>query len=102
MIVASTLHHKLRFFKVGGKPGDAKPAGMKACEIRSVIMAADQPTPTDFGLYSLLTIDTAAPYDIDYTSADGGKTAHYIFRWVSTTDQVGTWSDPVSATIPKV
>jgi len=102
VILATTGRHEIWFFLKGKKKGSAKPAGMKACEIRVALTAADADAPTNFDAYSFLALDTAAPYLALYGSADGGKTAHYIFRWISTADVPGPWSDPVSATIPKI
>ena len=31
--------------------------------------------------------------------ADGGKTAHYLFRWANTRGEPGPWSETISATI---
>jgi hypothetical protein len=44
-------------------------------------------------------LDTATPYVVEYTSADAGKTASYMLRWVNTRDEKGPWSQTVSATI---
>lgn len=102
VIVSETLRHVIWFFEAGKKKGAAKPKGMKGCEIRRVILPADDPVPVDFALYTFLAIDTAAPYEVNYGSGDGGRTAHYIFRWISTADVPGPWNDPVSATIRKI
>jgi len=36
----------------------------------------------------------------EYTAAQVGQTAIYMLRWVSTHNEKGPWSEPVSATIP--
>ncbi|MCK4660107.1 MAG: hypothetical protein KAV82_11350 [Phycisphaerae bacterium] len=38
---------------------------------------------------SFLLVDTRTPYVVDYLGEDGGKTAHYILRWVATTGEKG-------------
>ena len=34
-----------------------------------------------------------------HSAADGGQTAHYMLRWVSTSGEKGPWSETASATI---
>ncbi len=34
-----------------------------------------------------------------YAARYGGKTAHYLLRWVSTTGEKGAWSETAGATI---
>ena len=48
---------------------------------------------------TFLALDTATPYLAEYASADAGKTAYYMLRWVSTRDEKGPWSETVEATI---
>jgi hypothetical protein len=35
----------------------------------------------------------------EFTGPDGGKTAHYMLRWLSTRGEAGPWSETASATI---
>lgn len=37
-----------------------------------------------------VTLDTATPYIAEF---DGGKTAHYMLRWVKTNGEKGPWSE---------
>jgi hypothetical protein len=46
-----------------------------------------------------LAVDTRTPYTAVYDGADGGKTAHYMLRWVNTNGEKGPWSETASATI---
>ncbi len=55
--------------------------------------------PTDPKELSFLSVDTRTPYVVDYPGEDGGKTAHYMLRWVATTGERGSWSETASATI---
>ncbi len=36
---------------------------------------------------------------VDCPREDGGKTARYVLRWVTTTGEKGPWSETASATI---
>gem|GEM_PF-5470634 len=57
------------------------------------------PPPTGPSELSFPSIDTRTPYVVDYPAEGGGKTAHYMLRWVATTGEKGPWSETVSATI---
>ncbi|MCK4341221.1 MAG: hypothetical protein KAY37_05795 [Phycisphaerae bacterium] len=36
---------------------------------------------------SFLSVNMRTPYVVDYPGEDGGKTAHYVLRWVATTSE---------------
>ena len=74
----------------------AKPAGVRGAEIYCAIATT---APADPAAYRFLALDTATPYLIEHAPADGGKTAHYLLRWVNTRGEAGPWSETVSATI---
>ncbi len=57
------------------------------------------PPPTDPSELSFLSVDTRTPYVANFSGADGGQTAHYMLRWVSTGGEKGPWSETASATI---
>ncbi|MCK4342738.1 MAG: hypothetical protein KAY37_13555 [Phycisphaerae bacterium] len=40
-----------------------------------------------------------APAAAEFTGPDGGQTAHYMLRWLSTRGEAGPWSETASATI---
>ncbi len=44
-------------------------------------------------------MDTRTPKVVDYRGEDGGKTAHYMRRWVAAAGEKGPWSETASATI---
>ena len=45
-------------------------------------------------------IDKArTPAVAEFTGPDGGKTAHYMVRWLSTRGEAGPWSETASATV---
>ncbi|OQY03566.1 MAG: hypothetical protein B6I25_07935 [Planctomycetales bacterium 4572_13] len=93
------LRHEIRFFDEATPTSRAKPAGVMGCEIWvKVLPAGDAPPVGDDGL-SFVTLDTASPYTVEYDGTDGGKTAHYMLRWVKKNGDKGPWSETVSATI---
>lgn len=46
-----------------------------------------------------VAVDTNAPFVLNFTSEDGGKTAYYWLRWVSPTGERGPWGEQAQATI---
>lgn len=48
---------------------------------------------------SLRSIDTRAPYVVDYPAENGGKTAHDMLRRRATTGEEGPWSETPNAMI---
>jgi len=44
-------------------------------------------------------MSTRTPAVVEYDGADGGLTAHYMLRWLSTRGEAGPWSETASATI---
>lgn len=46
-----------------------------------------------------VAVDTNAPFVLNFTSEDGGKTAYYWLRWVSPTGERGPWGEQSQATI---
>jgi hypothetical protein len=77
----------------------AKPAGVMGCEIWVKISATGEPAPTGADGLSFLSLDSSSPYVAEYDGKEGGKTAHYMLRWVATVGVKGPWSETVSATI---
>ncbi len=55
--------------------------------------------PTGPSELSFFSVDTRTPCVIDCPGEDGGKTAHYILRWVVTVREEGPWSETGSPTI---
>jgi len=93
------LRHEIRFTDEATPTSRAKPAGVIGCEIWVKIAAQGEAPPTGPDELSFVGLDTASPYTVEYDGADGGKTAHYMLRWVRGSDQKGPWSETVSATI---
>ena len=51
------------------------------------------------GELTFLLLSTRTPAAAEFTGPDGGKTAHYMVRWLSTRGDAGPWSETASATI---
>ena len=93
------LRHEIRFSDEATPTRRAKPAGVMGCEIWVKVAAPSDPPPTGADDLSFVTLDTASPYIVEYDGTDGGKTAHYMLRWVKTGGEKGPWSETISATI---
>jgi len=93
------LRHEIRFYDDATPTSRAKPDGVMGCEIWVKVAAAGESPPADADELNFVTLDTASPYTVEYDGADGGKTAHYMLRWVRKNGDKGPWSETVSATI---
>jgi hypothetical protein len=96
MVDFAKLQHIIRFRDSKNPDSAGKPKGVMGSEIWVKI---DGDPPTDEKECMFLALDTASPYTAVYSGAEGGKTAHYLLRWVSTQGDKGPWSEVVSATI---
>lgn len=74
-----------------------KPTGAVGCEV--YVCVADN-VPVTPEAYRFVGVWTRTPERVTFEPQDGGRTAHYLFRWVGTRGETGPWSDPTSATIP--
>jgi len=90
------LRHEIRFVDEATPTSRAKPEGVMGCEIW---VKVGDPAPVDPSELSFLATDTASPYVAEYDGANGGKTAHYMLRWIKTGGERGPWSETISATI---
>ena len=93
------LRHEIRFSDEATPTKRAKPAGVMGCEIWVKVLPAGEAAPSGADGLSFLSLDTASPYIAEYDGANGGKTAHYMLRWVKSSGDKGPWSETVSATI---
>jgi hypothetical protein len=89
------LQHTITFLDEA-QNGRAKPPGVRGCEIWVKIGGPPPAGPSEL---KYLATDTRSPYVAKYEGADGGKTAYYMLRWVSTRGEPGPWSQTLSATI---
>ena len=90
------LQHTIRFADEATPTSLAKPAGVMGAELW---VKVGDPAPVDPNELTFLSVDTRTPYVTTYPGDDGGVTAHYMLRWVSTTGERGPWSETASATI---
>ena len=58
-----------------------------------------EPPPTGPADLTFLQLSTGTPATIELPGEAGGKTAHYMVRWLSTRSEPGPWSETASATI---
>lgn len=93
------LRHEIRFTDEATPTSRAKPAGIMGCEIWVKVAAVGEAAPSSADELSFISMDTASPYIVEYDGKDGGKTAHYMLRWVKTSGEKGPWSETISATI---
>jgi len=93
------LRHEIRFTDEGTPTSRARPEGVMGCEIWVKVAAGGEAPPASADELSFISMDTASPYVVEYDGKDGGKTAHYMLRWVKTSGEKGPWSETISATI---
>lgn len=93
------LRHEIRFSDEATPTSRAKPQGVMGCEIWVKVAAQGEAPPADPDELSFVAMDTASPYIAEFEGADGGKTAHYMLRWVKAGGEKGPWSETISATI---
>jgi len=93
------LRHEIRFTDEATPTSRAKPAGIMGCEIWVKVAAVGEAPPASADELSFISMDTASPYIVEYDGKDGGKTAHYMLRWVKSSGEKGPWSETISATI---
>jgi hypothetical protein len=89
------LRHTINFVDESTPTSKAKPDGVTGCEIWNKVGDA----PTGPSQLTYLGTDTRTPYVAEFDESDGGKTAHYMLRWINTKGETGPWSQTVSATI---
>lgn len=96
------LRHEIRFFDENTPTSRAKPANAIGCEIWVKLTDAGATAPAlprGVEECAFVALDTASPYVAEYEGMQGGKTAHYIFRWAYKGGEKGPISEVVSATI---
>ncbi|MGD9791158.1 MAG: hypothetical protein AB7Q00_08960 [Phycisphaerales bacterium] len=93
------LTHTLRLTDESTPTRRARPRGVLGAEVWVKLVDAGQPAPTDPAALAFLTMATKPSVTAEYRAADGGKTAVYMLRWVSTRGEKGPWSDVTTATV---
>ena len=90
------LRHTIHFADEATPTRRAKPPGVMGAEIW---VKLGDPPPDGPSELKFLSIDTRTPHTAEFPGTDGGRTAHYMLRWVATTGEKGPWSETASATI---
>lgn len=90
------LRHKLTMMDELTPTSRSRPKGVSYLEIW---VKVGDPAPTDPSQLRFVDTSTTASFVVEYDGADGGKTAHYMARWVNSRKEKGPWSQTVSATI---
>lgn len=90
------LQHTLRFVDESTPTRRAKPPGVLGVEIWNKV---GETPPASESELRFVAVDTSAPFVVNFTAADGGKTAYYWLRWVSPTGERGPWGEQSQATI---
>jgi hypothetical protein len=90
------LRHTINFRDAATPDKRAKPAGMLGAEIWSKVGGTAPVTDSDF---TMVALDTATPYVVNYPMEDAGKTVWYRLRWVTKSGEKGGWGETVVATV---
>jgi len=90
------LQHTIHWRDESIPNSKVKPGVVRGAEIWAFIGPTPPKDPTQAHFVAL---DTASPYLLEHNSADAGKLAHYLLRWVNTRGEPGPWSETISATI---
>ena len=67
--------------------------------VRMAVCSRGVPHPAAPGESRFLLLSTRTPAVAEFTGPGGGKTAHYMVRWLNTRGEAASWSEPASATI---
>jgi hypothetical protein len=90
------LQHTLSFVEESTPTRRAKPRGAIGVEVWSKIGTTP---PAGVHEMEFRGFDSSTPTVVNFTSADGCKTAYYWTRWVTAQGEYGPWSEQVEATI---
>ena len=99
VISTDLLRHTVTIFDPSRRSGKGKPAGVTSCEVFVAVADQAPKNPEDYRLAAIATRDHV---DVTFKSDEGGRTAHYLLRWVNTRGESGPWSPVFSGTIPAV
>ncbi len=93
------LTHTLRLVDESTPTRTARPPRTIGAEVYVALTPPTSPAPADMESYRFVSITTRGAVEQTFPAADGGKTAHYQLRWISTRGEQGPWSDVCSATV---
>ena len=99
VVVSGPMMHELAFVDSASATSKAKPAGVQSCELREIILAIGIAPPANYEDWPFLATDSRTPHVVHHKNEDKGKIAHYVARWISTTQETGPWGTPVELTI---
>ena len=99
VISSDQLTHTLFISDAATPTRRARPAGVSGCEIYVFV---GNEAPADPKAFRMVRFGTRSPEEISFQANDGGKTAHYLLRWMNSKGETGPWSTIISATIPAV
>ena len=88
------LRHTIRYADESTPTRRARPRGVIGAEVWVKVAPPGDPDELKF-----LLLSTRTPTVANFTGPDGGQTAHYMLRWLSTRGEAGPWSETASATI---
>ena len=90
------LSHLIYFTDEETPTRRGKPAGVMGCE---VWLKLGDAAPIDLSEWQFLGTTTSSSYTVNFRGDAGGKTAHYMLRWVNTRGEVGPWSQTFYAIV---
>ena len=99
IISGNRLTHELLLVDESTPTSRAQPKGVRGAEVWTAVVPPGAPVPTDPAAFTYAGLATTSTLRRTYPAKDGGSTAAYLLRWVSTRDQPGPWSDPVVGTV---
>jgi hypothetical protein len=88
--------HTIHFRDSASPDSEAKPKGIKGCQIYRFI---SETAPTSDEDFSWMVTDSDSPYVASYNLNMAGKKLWYMMRWISNGDELGEWSEMIEATI---
>ena len=93
------LRHTVSYADEATPTRRARPRGVMGVEVWVKVSARGEPPPSGPSDLRFLMLSTRTPAITEFTGPEGGKTAHYMLRWLSTRGEAGPWSETASATV---
>ncbi len=93
------LTHRLRITDESTPTRVARPRGSLGAEVYVALVEPNAAPPADPASYKFIRTVTRDRAEVSFQSAQGGKTAAYLVRWVSATGEPGPWSETAMATV---
>jgi hypothetical protein len=80
--------------------GIAKPEGVHGAEFKTVVIALDEPVPSDWSELPESAFDTRTPITFTFTGKQRGMKFCFSSRWENTRGEKGPWNDIQWVIIP--